>query len=127
VTRRFEDFEPDQYELVYSFMSPFFLGRQAFGEVCGRLVRSLAPGGVLAIATLGERDEWSWCQPDDGGDGWVPDDGGTFLGREEWTSWLGASRSSAFAMRSSSCACGTRAFAASTSWSWSHAGHRQAE
>jgi SAM-dependent methyltransferase len=79
---RFDDLAAPPYKLVYSSMSLFFLSRPAFGQVWQTLEGALAPGGVLAVATLGAGDSWQRTRPSFTEE-WELAEGGTFLTRDE--------------------------------------------
>jgi SAM-dependent methyltransferase len=82
VIGRIEDFLPGHYDLVYSWMSLFFLSRSQFRLVWQRATSSLQPGGIIALTSLGHSDPWRE-RPPDAREGWVFIDGGTFLGADD--------------------------------------------
>jgi len=83
VIERAEDFQPEACDLIYSFLSLFFLRRAAFRRVWDKLVGALVPGSVLAVASLGDRDPWHQSRHTFR-EGWVLEEGGSFPTAEEW-------------------------------------------
>ena len=61
VASRFEDFEfgIGLYDLVNAQFALPFIGRAQFGDVWGRILGALRPGGVIAGQFFGPNDSWN--------------------------------------------------------------------
>jgi tellurite methyltransferase len=60
VVSRMEDVElPAGVDLVWASFSLFFCRPKAFGDVWGRILASIRPGGRFAGELLGDRDTWA--------------------------------------------------------------------